>query len=399
MSIQSSVLTFTKVTGYGSSVDLKLRAAVAGTGLAGSSHVRAIRLVGAELVGVAASTPERGKAAAERFGARRHFDTAEEMAEAPDIDVIHVCLPNAQHAPVTIKALKAGKHVVCEKPLTTDGPSADDVLNTWQGTGMIGTVPFVYRYYPMVRELRARLAAGDAGRLHLIHGSYLQDWLASAERTNWRVDPTAGGTSRAFADIGSHWCDLAEFVTGQRIHRLSARMSTAFAERPESDGSSPTFSTAQDGIQVTVANEDLVVMHFETADGVLGSAVISHVSPGRKNALSIEVSGTSASASFAQEHPSTIWIGRQGRSTTLVAEPSLLSPDAARHAVVPAGHPQGWLDCIDRFVADTYLAIAGEKPEGLPTIADGHRAVTITEAVLQSSAAAGQWVDVPEVAP
>jgi predicted dehydrogenase len=375
----------------------RLRVALAGTGFAGASHARAIRLAGAELVGVAASTADRGREAAARLGAPRYYDSLEQMAAADDIDVVHVCLPNSLHASVAVSCLQSGKHVICEKPLALDGSSADTVVGAWRRAGTIGVVPFVYRYYPMVRELRARVAAGELGALHLIHGSYLQDWLASAGDTNWRVDPAVGGPSRAFADIGSHWCDLAEFVTGQRIRRVSARTATAFETRPYPDGR-PTFGTGANDHLPALANqvgtEDVVLMHFETDMGVLGAMVISQVSPGRKNALTLEISGTTGTGYFSQERPESIWIGRRDGATAPAAEPASLVPDAARLAVLPAGHPQGWLDCVSGLVADAYAAIADEAPEGLPTFDDGQRAVAITEAVLRSADHDGQWTEV-----
>ena len=151
------------------------------------------------------------------------------MVTDPDVDVVHLCVPNHLHAPLATMAFEHGKHVICEKPLTLDGESADELLAAQRAAGTVGAVPFVYRFHPMVRELRARIAADELGRLHLVHGTYLQDWLADAGDTDWRLDPAAGGRSRAFADIGSHWFDLVEFVTGERVTHLSAKFSVAFA--------------------------------------------------------------------------------------------------------------------------------------------------------------------------
>ena len=239
--------------------------------------------------------------------------------------------------------------------------------------GTVGAVPFVYRFHPMVRELRARIAADELGRLHLVHGTYLQDWLADAGDTDWRLDPAVGGRSRAFADIGSHWFDLVEFVTGERVTGLAATFSTVFATR---------------------ANEDVALVQFELSGGALGSVVVSQVSPGRKNALVLECSGDRASGRFDQEAPGSLWLGRRDQAIVLAADPTRLAPDAARQVVAPAGHPQGYLDCIDRFVADCYAAIAGTPPEGLPTFSDGRRSVHLVEMALQSAGSGGAWVEV-----
>ncbi len=358
------------------------------------SNARSARLAGAELVGIAASTPERSRDAAARVRAARAFASAEEVVAADDVDVVHICTPNHLHAPVAEAALAAGKHVICEKPLALDAAEAAAATAAVEATDRVGAVPFVYRYHPMALEARARIAAGELGALRLIHGGYLQDWLSTPEDDSWRVDPQLSGASRAFADIGSHWCDLVEFLTGDRIAAVCAQAATVIPERA-SRGSARAFERV-DGPAAerrTVTTEDLVAVLFRTRAGVVGTMVVSQVSPGRKNDLHIEIAGEHASVRFEQERPETLWVGRRERNETLWRDPSLLSPSAARHATVPAGHPQGYLDCFDAFVADAYAAIEGATPDGLPTFADGARAARITDAVLESSAG-GSWVDV-----
>src|SRR3954454_21255441 len=213
-----------------------VRVAIAGTGFIGAVHARSARLAGARLVGVAASTPESARRAQDALGAERAFDSAQALAESPDVDVVHICTPNHLHVALAEAALAAGKHVVCEKPIALDGAGAQTLTDAADRAGRIASVPFVYRYYPTVREARERVRTGVPGPIRLLHGSYLQDWLLRPEDDNWRVDAALGGASRAFADIGSHWCDLAEFVSGQRITRLSARTFTVVPERVRADG-------------------------------------------------------------------------------------------------------------------------------------------------------------------
>ena len=184
----------------------ELGVAIAGVGFMGSAHARAARLAGARLVGVAASSPERAKDAATRLGADRAFPSADALVTDPDVDVVHLCVPNDLHAPLATMAFERGKHVICEKPLTLDGESADELLAAQLAAGTVGAVPFVYRFHPMVRELRARIAADELGPLHLVHGTYLQDWLADADDTDWRLDPArvaARGRSRTSVRTGS----------------------------------------------------------------------------------------------------------------------------------------------------------------------------------------------------
>ena len=269
----------------------EVRVAIAGTGFIGAVHARSARIAGARLVGVAASSPERGLLAAAALGAERSFATAEELVEAPDVDVVHICTPNHLHLPLAEAALAAGKHVVCEKPLAVDDRGAEEMVEAALAAGRMTAVPFVYRYYPTVREARERVRTGVTGRVRLIHGGYLQDWLLRPSDDNWRVDESLGGASRAFADIGSHWCDLAEFVSGHRITRVSARRFVSVPER---------------------VTEDAVILQFETDHGAVGSAVISQISAGRKNQLTLEIDGAEEALAFNQEEPESA-VGRPAR--------------------------------------------------------------------------------------
>ena len=352
------------------------RAAIIGTGFMGRVHANAIRAAGGRVVAIAGSSRERAEAAAAGLGAERVFADAEAAIGHDEVDVVHVCTPNHLHGSQAQAAIAAGKHVVCEKPLATDAATARELTDSAAAAGRVATVPFVYRFHPMVREARQRVRSGQLGTITLAHGGYLQDWLLNPEDDNWRVDPEQGGRTRAFADIGSHWCDMLEFVTGQRLARLSAQLSTVNPRRGQPS-----------------STEDIATLQFATTSGAVGTSVISQVSAGRKNRLHLEVSGSAGTVAFDQEQPELLWLGGRKRSSLLVRDPETLSPDAARLAVVPAGHAQGYQDCFNGFVADTRSAIAGKVPDGLPGFADGLRAARLAEAVL-SSASGGTWVEV-----
>ena len=372
-----------------------LRAGVIGAGFIGAVHARSARLAGARLAGVATSSPERSRAAAERLRAKRAFATPEELATADEIDVVHICTPNNLHAPLAELALAHGKHVVCEKPLAIGADAAERLSAAADAAGRLATVPFVYRFHPLVREARARIGGGSLGPVRLIHGGYLEDWLASAEDDNWRVDSALGGASRAFADIGSHWCDLAEFVTGHRIARLSARTLTAMPERVHAEHTAAFARGNGGGERRAVDTEDAAVMQFETDGGAVGSTVISQISPGRKNRLWLEVDGAREAVTFSQEEPETLWSGTREGVTLVPRDIAGMSTDAARLSFLPAGHPQGYADCFDLFVADAHAVARGETPaDGMPLFADGLRSAQIVEAVL-CSAREQRWVDVP----
>jgi predicted dehydrogenase len=369
--------------------------AIAGTGFIGRVHARSARLAGAQLVGVAASSRESARAAATELGADRAFDSAEDLVRDAEVDVVHICTPNHLHVPLAEAALAAGKHVVCEKPLALDGSGARRLLDLAAQAELLAGVPFVYRYYPTVREARERVASGQTGPILLLHGTYLQDWLLRPDDANWRVDERLGGPSRAFADIGSHWCDLAEFVSGQRIVRLLANLMTALPERVGATGRR-AFEAGGDGGGGThlVTTEDAAIVQFETDAGAIGSVVVSQISAGRKNRLWIELDGAEQALAFDQESPETLWCGSRDELRIVRRDPATLSPPAARLAFLPSGHPQGYADCFDAFVADFYDGVRnGSAPDEMPTFADGLRAALITDAVLASSREQ-RWVDV-----
>jgi predicted dehydrogenase len=353
---------------------------IVGGGFMADVHSRAARSSGAQLVGIVSSSAQRSEAAAERLGIERGHASIDELIADPRIGVVHVCTPNALHAEQAERVIAAGKHVVCEKPLATTSADARRLTEAAAAAGVVASVPFVYRFHPLVREARARVAAGETGRLLTVAASYLQDWLLRSTDDNWRVDAAAGGRSRAFADIGSHLVDLVEFVSGDRVTRLAASTRTFFADRAENR---------------SVTTEDAVAATVETASGAIGTVLVSQVAPGRKNRLLIELSGDTESVVFDQEQPETIWLGRRGGSVLLPRDAEQLSPDAARLVSVPSGHPQGYQDAFNAFVADTYAAIRGEDPEGLPVFADGLRASLVTEAVMDA-ADTGAWVDVAD---
>ncbi len=372
-----------------------LNAGIVGTGFIGRIHARSARLAGAGIAGVVASSRERGAAAAAELGAARAFASAEELIASDDVDVVHICTPNHLHVPLTLEALAAGKHVVCEKPVALDAPSAERLVAAATSAGTVVTVPFVYRYYPTVREARARVRNRSTGPLHLLEGGYLQDWLLLADDDNWRVDSELGGASRAFADIGSHWCDLVEFVSGQRITALTARTAIAHPKRRAGTGHSFERGGGDGAALRDVETEDIATVMFETDARAAGSVVISQVSAGRKNRLWFELSGEHETLGFDGEQPETLWVGTRNGASVIPRDPDGLDPSAAHYATLPPGHPQGYNDLFEAFVAETYDAIRGDAPaDGLPSLADGIRAARVTDAVLES-ARTRSWVEVP----
>jgi predicted dehydrogenase len=349
------------------------RSGVIGVGMVGAVHAHAVQRAGGVLAAVAGSTLESSRSACQRLNATRAA-TAEDIIHADDVDVVHVCVPNHLHHDMALAALAAGKHVICEKPLAASLEDAADLVEAAVKTPQVTAVPFVYRFYATVREARERIGQISPW---LIHGSYLQDFMSLAKPTGWRSDPARAGVSPTFGDIGSHWCDLMEFVTGQRITALSAVQGSASADdRERQDGAIALFRTDRDAI---------------------GSVIVSKTSPGRKNQLYFSFDGRESSVMFDQEHPDELIVGGLRANTVVLRDAAALSPAAARYSVLPGGHPQGYQECFNLFVADVYTAFrTGEVPDGLPTFLDGLRAAHINAAVL-ASIASGDWVEVEQV--
>jgi predicted dehydrogenase len=347
------------------------RSGVIGVGMVGSVHAHAVHRAGGVLAAVAGSSRASSHAASERLNAARAA-TAQDIVRADDVDVVHVCTPNYLHHDLVLAALAAGKHVVCEKPMATTLEEANELAVAAAQTTLVTAVPFAYRFYPAVREARQRIGQISPW---LIHGSYLQDFKSTTNPAGWRSDPVKAGVSLTFGDIGSHWCDLMEFVTGQRITALCAVQGST----------SPDHPGRQDG----------AIALFRTDRNAIGSVIVSQTSPGRKNQLYFSFDGRETSVIFDQEHPDELILGGLNATTVVLREAAALSPAAARYSVLPGGHPQGYQDCFNLFVADVYAAIrTGELPDGLPTFVDGLRAEQLNAAVL-ASASGADWVEVP----
>ena len=355
-----------------------LRAGILGGGFMAEVHSRAIRAAGHEVVMISSSSPEQSARAAQRLGVNHVAENTRQLIESDHVDVVHVCTPNAFHAEQAEFAIAAGKPVVCEKPLATSVKDATNLVRRAAESKTPTAVPFVYRYYPAVREIRSRIARGDAGELHLLHGSYLQDWLALPTATNWRVNESVGGESRTFADIGVHWCDAMEFVTGHRITRLVSLLARPHPARG--------------------ATEDAASILFETDRGASGTLIASQISHGRKNQLAFSFDGELESYEWNQERPGEFSTSSANGSTNMNAGSAEMTVASAQElAYLPAGHPQGYQDAFTAFVTDAYASFQGAATPALPTFEDGLRAANITQAVLES-AQSQQWVDVARVA-
>jgi predicted dehydrogenase len=375
----------------------RIRAAVIGTGFAARSHVDALRRVAdVDVAVIAGRTPERAAAAAAVLGIERAVDDWRRLPDDPSVDAVHDCTPNHVHAEINAAVLEAGKHLLSEKPLGMDAGETAELAQRAAQAGVVSGVCFNYRHFPLVQEARALVA--EAGRPHLIRGGYLQDWLLADTDWNWRLDSAQAGATRAVGDIGSHWIDLVQHVTGRRIRRVYARLGRLHEVRRRPAAVEQTFGRAADaeGEAVEVDTEDYATAMFELDDGCPGVFTVSQVTPGMRNRLSFEIDTAAACVSWDQERPNRLWIGRRdGPNRELVRDPALLSAPAAGLVHYPAGHQEGWPDALRNLMDDFYGAIreGRDAPTTVASLADAHRVMLAVDAIAESGRTGG-WADV-----
>jgi predicted dehydrogenase len=375
------------------------RAGIIGTGFIGGVHFRALRQLGVEVVAIAGSSFDRAAEAASAWGVARPHASARDLIDDPEVDVVHITSPNHLHFEHARAALKAGKHVVCEKPLAMTSSETAELTDLAQASGLVAAVNFNLRFYPHVHEMRARVRSGVAGDTYLVTGSYLQDWLLKPTDWNWRVDETRGGELRVVGDIGSHWFDLAEFVTGSPIEELVADLATfvPVRQRPMAEAATFAATSARETTDYRVASEDTASILVRFQNGARGSFTVSQVSAGRKNAVSIQINSSNESMSWQGERPDELWIGhRDTPNELMLADPALLSPAAAAVSTLPGGHAEGFRDTFVALYAAVYADIEHGSMSPNATYArfsDGHREALLTEAVSES-ARTGRWVSI-----
>jgi len=316
------------------------------------------------------------------------------------VDAVHVCTPNFMHFPIAKDALEAGKHVICEKPLATSVAEAQQLVALAAATKRRNATFHNLRFYPLVQQMRRMREDGDLGEILVVQGTYSQDWLLYDTDWNWRLESKHNGPSRCLADIGSHWCDMAEHVTGLRITSLCADVQTFHKTRKQPKGPVETFAgktlKPEDYIETPIDTEDFGAVVFRMGERTRGAFTASQVSAGRKNRLNIEIYGTKGGVSWDQERPDELWIGqRNSNNQIIVKDPSLLKPLAKSYADLPGGHSEGYDDTFKQVFRRFYQSIADPEAEPqYPQFADGLRQLTILEAELASNQKRG-WVDVP----
>lgn len=377
----------------------RYRAALIGGGFIGPVHAEALRRIGVEVVGLLDLTPELAKASAARIGVKKVYSSLDELVGDASVTTVHIASPNSAHFEQAKRALEAGKNVVCEKPLASTSKETAALVEIAKARpNLAAAVNYNIRFYPLCHEMKARVQKGDIGKVMSVTGSYTQDWLLYPEDYNWRVEPDGATNLRAVADIGTHWMDLVQFVTGQPITAVMADLATFHGERFKPTGKAETFGGSggrANTVAVPITTEDYGAVLFRLGEGGHGLYHVSQCMAGRKNRLHLEISGTEGSLVWDSQDSDYLWVGRRKTySESIQRDPSQLEPDAAAISHYPGGHAEGFPDAFKQLALKVYKWIdgGGKGPRDFPTFEEGHHEVVLCEAIAKSAKDKG-WVE------
>ncbi len=378
----------------------KIRTAVVGAGFMGRVHSEAIRRLGnVELAAVIAHHEADGRALAESMGVEKASDDFESILADSSIEAVHICTPNALHAPMSKAAMEAGKSVLCEKPLTMSAAEAEELVKVAKAKGVANCVNHNLRFYPILQHVRRMIENGQLGDVLSVQGTYSQDWLLYDTDWNWRIEAKHNGPLRVMGDIGSHWMDTIQHLTGLGITALCADLQTFHKTRKRPKGSIQTFAgkklQPEDYDPIEIDTEDFGAVLLRLGDRARGAFTVSQMAAGCKNRFQIEIFGSKGSVIWNQERPDELWIGQRNEPNQIIMkDPSLLDPKAAPYADLPGGHSEGYDDthkqCFRRFY--NHIADPGSAIE-YPTFEDGLRGMRLLEKVTESQKKQG-WVTI-----
>ena len=362
-----------------------MRISIVGTGGIARVHRRVIEELGGEIVGVCG----RSLASAQAFGAGQAYDNLAAMLREQKPDLLHVCTPNHLHAEQVLAGFAAGCHVICEKPLATSSDDARRMIDAAGKAKRVGAVTYNYRGYPLVQLLRERVQRGDFGVLRRVGGCYLSEDGFDPQKYMWHFTPGSVGPGYALMDIGVHWLDLVEHITGEFITEICAQVSVHQKSRTwrggEGQGPQPRGKQNPDGsVDVRVDVEDQADLLIRLKNGAAGASTISCVSVGHPNTIVLSVDGSKKGFHWNQQEPN-VYCERTMEGTMIRQRaPSAMGERSAWMTALPAGHAEGYLDAFRNIVMEIWAGIRGEA-SGYPSFADGLRGISLVEAAVRSA--------------
>lgn len=373
----------------------QLKAGVVGVGFIGAVHIEQLRRLGnVEVVALADEAGAQEKADA--LYVPHAYTNYKDMIDNEQLDCVHICTPNSTHYEIAMYAMERGVNVVCEKPMTCTVEEAEKLRAYAKEKGLVNAMNFNCRFYPMAYQMRQMVRSGEVGDIYTVHGGYLQDWLFLDTDYSWRLEPEFTGASRAFADIGSHWIDLVEYITGLRAVEVLADFAIFHKTRKKPTKEIATYSgmalRPEDYEEVPITTEDYATVLFHMENGACVSCNISQVFAGRKNQMIVSVAGSRCAMHWDSENSNALWIGRRERDNgELVKDPSILDDGTKGVISYPGGHVEGFPDTFKQNFKKIYAAIAGGKPEDYATFDDGLREMVLCEKIVES-ARERRWV-------
>jgi len=379
-----------------------LNIGVIGLGFIGKVHIETIKRLGfVNVVAIADRDESIIKKISKKYQIPNIYNSYHNLLANKTIDVVHNCTPNYLHYEINKDILNSGKHIVSEKPLTLKYETGKELIDLVNRNKNYHLINFNYRQYPLIKELKSRITKSKAGKIYIVHGHYLQDWLLYNTDYNWRVDSSKGGKSRAIADIGSHWCDLAQYVVGEKITKVFSQLKTIISTRKKPENNYETFTKSEKSspryVNIKIDTEDYATVIVEFESGIIGNFIVSQVSAGHKNDLMIEFSCEKSSYRWSQEEANKLHIGYKDKpNEILLKDPTLVGKEAENYIYYPGGHIEGWSEGIKNTFKNFYNCIINNDKMSKYDFAnfyDGLQELKITEAILKSSNQ-NRWVEI-----
>ncbi|MGL5514798.1 MAG: Gfo/Idh/MocA family protein, partial [Sporomusa sp.] len=315
-----------------------------------------------------------------KYGATQYSTNSNDILNS-DVDCVHVCTPPNLHYEQIAELLNRGFNVLCEKPLCFENDQAKELCRLAKEKNCLNAIDFNVRFHIGLDEAKSVINSEDFGSIRLIHGSYLQEFNAFPAPLSWRYDKKLAGNMRAMTEIGSHWTDLAQYMSGKKIKALSAQFANFTPERDLKDGMMYEKGSIPKADSVTIDNEDAVVLNLMFEDGVIGSCVLSEVSAGRINRLKLEITGSRKSIWWNSEDNNVVNIGKKNEGINTYVYPFGNG----------FGDTLGYL--FDAFYVDIKRGYADENPP-YPTLYDGMLNVLICNAAYESATNGGKWIEI-----